>query len=404
MSVVARLREGGGITSSPEEIDDLLAVLADNIGCELNVLKAILEVESGGDAFDKHGRLIILPEKHVFRRQLPKELRAKALYIGLAAKRWTRANYKGLGGKGSDARWNLLQDMADLHETAALNSASYGSAQIMGFNHEICGYPTVTEFVLALAEDDERQISAFVAFLERSGLRQALRDRDFQAIARKYNGSGQVKRYAGMMLRAYRRLGGSGDTIHANDNRHGLRLGSEGYRVKALQERLRDLGYTVRPDGDFGPATKRAVVAFQSDHGLGIDGIVGPQTERSLQEAVPINRQLGSSREELTVKDLRKQGSKTVKNADLLTRMGQVVLGTGAAATGLDQASGGFLDGLGQITDMVQSVKAQVTPLLATVSDHKWLVFIGVGLGVIWIARQIRERRLDDARNWRHVG
>lgn len=398
MSVVETLRLGGGKTL---DVSDAIARAAERIGCEAAILQAIINVESGGAAFDGESRLIILPEKHIFNRLLPKGLKAQALRAGLAALKWSRANYKGLGRSGSDARWDLLERMARVDEEAALQSVSYGAPQIMGFNYRICGYSSVTEFVLDFAQNNVAQVEAFIAFLERSGLSQALREKDFAAIARRYNGPGQIKRYAAMMLREYLKLGGIGG---GEQTRTTLQFGSEGYRVKALQERLNDLGYTLRMDGDFGPATRRAVIGFQADHGLTADGIVGPKTEDMLEKAVPLNEQPGSNRMDLTLKDLRKNGSKTVKNADWLSRIGHIVFGTGAAAIGLENADTGLIGHIGGISTAIQAVRDQVAPLLHVIAEHQWLAAVALGLAVIVIARRIKLRRLDDARNWRHLG
>jgi N-acetylmuramoyl-L-alanine amidase len=55
--------------------------------------------------------------------------------------------------------------------------------------------------------------------------------------------------------------------------------GSNDAHVGLIQRRLRDHGYVVTVDNDFGPLTKRAVVAFQkAHHPLAEDGVVGPQT------------------------------------------------------------------------------------------------------------------------------
>lgn len=54
--------------------------------------------------------------------------------------------------------------------------------------------------------------------------------------------------------------------------------------VKALQERLAELGYdTWRADGVFGAQTERAVIAFQRDSGVRTDGRCGPQTLTALR-------------------------------------------------------------------------------------------------------------------------
>ena len=61
-----------------------------------------------------------------------------------------------------------------------------------------------------------------------------------------------------------------------------LRQGSQAEAVRTIQQRLSDLGYTITVDGDFGPGTRAAVVAFQGKKGLTDDGIVGPTTWATL--------------------------------------------------------------------------------------------------------------------------
>ena len=65
-----------------------------------------------------------------------------------------------------------------------------------------------------------------------------------------------------------------------------LRLGSSGADVRAVQQRLKELGYLKgNADGDFGAATEAAVKAFQKQNGLEADGLVGKQTLNRLNSA-----------------------------------------------------------------------------------------------------------------------
>lgn len=61
-----------------------------------------------------------------------------------------------------------------------------------------------------------------------------------------------------------------------------LRQGSSGGAVKILQVTLNARGYSLVGDGIFGPLTDQAVRQFQSDRGIQVDGIVGPQTWSTL--------------------------------------------------------------------------------------------------------------------------
>lgn len=54
--------------------------------------------------------------------------------------------------------------------------------------------------------------------------------------------------------------------------------GASGEDVRSIQYLVTAHGHTTNVDGSFGPNTKAAVEAFQSSQGLGVDGIVGPQT------------------------------------------------------------------------------------------------------------------------------
>lgn len=64
-----------------------------------------------------------------------------------------------------------------------------------------------------------------------------------------------------------------------------LRKGSKGVAVRGLQRMLVNRGYEPGEiDGRFGPNTEAAVRAYQSDHGLDVDGIVGPRTWDALRQ------------------------------------------------------------------------------------------------------------------------
>jgi N-acetyl-anhydromuramyl-L-alanine amidase AmpD len=58
--------------------------------------------------------------------------------------------------------------------------------------------------------------------------------------------------------------------------------------VAEIQRALLARGYDPGPvDGDLGPKTRAAVKAFQKDHGLKVDGIVGPVTLGALAAVTP---------------------------------------------------------------------------------------------------------------------
>ena len=62
-----------------------------------------------------------------------------------------------------------------------------------------------------------------------------------------------------------------------------LQLNSLGEEVKKLQTRLKQRGFNPGAvDGDFGPATTAAVIAFQRSEGLLADGIAGERTKHAL--------------------------------------------------------------------------------------------------------------------------
>jgi murein DD-endopeptidase MepM/ murein hydrolase activator NlpD len=63
-----------------------------------------------------------------------------------------------------------------------------------------------------------------------------------------------------------------------------MHRGSRGWDVAALQFMLQRRGYSPGGvDGDFGPATRSAVISFQRSSGLGVDGLAGSATISALR-------------------------------------------------------------------------------------------------------------------------
>lgn len=79
-------------------------------------------------------------------------------------------------------------------------------------------------------------------------------------------------------------------TTPSNTSNITLREGNQGEAVTNLQQKLQLLGADIGTTGTFDQATRRAVENFQKSQGLGVDGVVGPQTHASLDNALLTGR------------------------------------------------------------------------------------------------------------------
>lgn len=83
-------------------------------------------------------------------------------------------------------------------------------------------------------------------------------------------------------IRTWHRAGLFGAQSPAVAPEDQLTFGDRGPDVKALQQKLNQFGAGLEADGDFGPATRAAVVAFQAGRGLPATGVVGRETRAAL--------------------------------------------------------------------------------------------------------------------------
>ena len=171
----------------PKLTDTDIAQLARQHGVEPAALKAVVVVESNGSGFLPDGRCKILFEGHIFWRQLViVGINPARLVMGnqdILYEVWDKRKY--IGGAGEYAR---LEKAMKIHKIAAFKSASYGLFQIMGFNHALCGYTTVTEFVDAMNVSEKNQLTAALNFMHNRKLTDHLKQKNWQEFAKLYNG------------------------------------------------------------------------------------------------------------------------------------------------------------------------------------------------------------------------
>ncbi|MDL2315635.1 N-acetylmuramidase family protein [Desulfovibrio sp. OttesenSCG-928-A18] len=203
---VGKSVENAGMALSFSDI----AQAARGLGLDPCIIKAVVEVESGGSGFLPDGRTKILFEGHVFWKELqrrgidPAPLASK--YPNVIYPKWDRSRYKG-----GAAEWERLHIAASVNKDAALCSASWGLFQIMGFNHRACGFGSVQAFVDAQGESEAKQLESFCAFMRSEGLVLFLTGLDWAGFARRYNGPGYAaNQYDVKMRKAYERCKAAG--------------------------------------------------------------------------------------------------------------------------------------------------------------------------------------------------
>lgn len=192
-SLVAGTRDG--LTRANfEEVATLL-------GCEVEAIQAVVEVESGSaGAFAANGKPIILFEPHIFSRRTNRQYDTS--HPTISYRSWDSTKYP----RTQDGRWAQLREAYALNPQEAIASASYGLFQIMGFNHAACGFADPKAFVTDMCRGQAQQLKAFANFVRANNLADELVRKDWEGFAAGYNGSGQVERYGRLMREAYERL------------------------------------------------------------------------------------------------------------------------------------------------------------------------------------------------------
>ncbi len=274
----------------PEDTKNEIIDVARRHGLDPALLLAICEVESGGHAFamiDGRREPLIRFEGHWFDRLIADpQNREIARTAGLSSpKAGAVAN-----PATQKARWALLARAEAVDRTAALQSVSWGLGQIMGFHWKALGFSSVEDMVAEARSGVAGQAGLMMRFLAANNLLAPLRERDFEAFARRYNGPGYARNgYHTKLAAAFRRHKTSGSESAAVKAPSGgvLKRGDKGPTVADLQRMLTTAGHPVAADGDFGARTEKAVRDFQRRAGISDDGIVGPKTFAALKTRLP---------------------------------------------------------------------------------------------------------------------
>jgi hypothetical protein len=166
-----------------------LMAAANKVGVDAATLRAVLEVETAGAGFDARNRLKLLFEPHIFYKQLgPGRKRDEAVRRGLAYPKAGTRPYPPLS-----KRYDQISEAMAIDEVAALNSASWGLPQIMGFNHKAAGFPSAKAMVESMLEGEDQQLEAFANLLSDWKLAASLRKRDWRTFSLRYNGKNALR-------------------------------------------------------------------------------------------------------------------------------------------------------------------------------------------------------------------
>jgi hypothetical protein len=165
------------------------------LNCEVACIKAVTEVESAGSGFFASGNPKILYEAHKFSKLT--QHKYDSSNPDISSLKWNKALYAG-----GEKEFNRLKKAIAIDAHAAIQSASWGRFQIMGENYKMCGHTSPESFVEAMYETEGKHLEAFVGFVKSAKLDSALRNKNWAAFARGYNGEGYAQNHYDTKLAA----------------------------------------------------------------------------------------------------------------------------------------------------------------------------------------------------------
>lgn len=174
-------------------------LVAEELGVETAAIKAVVAIEAGVGmkGFWAPGVPVINFDSKMYARY-----KSKA-GSGDASKEETVP--EGLSGYALK-EWTQLVNARKINARCANLGTFWGMFQIGGFNYKKCGCETVDEFVRLMSYSELEQLELFAAFIINGGMVADLRNKNWAAFARKYNGPGYARRgYHTKMAAAYKK-------------------------------------------------------------------------------------------------------------------------------------------------------------------------------------------------------
>jgi hypothetical protein len=238
------------------------------LNCDTASLWAVLSVETRGFGFLADKRPKILFERHIFSARTGHAFDSTNPDISQT----TRGGYAG-----GAAEYDRLARAIQLNRRAALESASWGMGQVMGFNATGLQYPGVEDMVAAFETGEDAQLEGCVRYVLRNAvLQQALQGRDWGRVAFYYNGSAYAdNQYDTKLAGFYAHFSVAGQMPSVS--------------VRAAQARLTYLNIDPNGvDGIMGPRTRAALLRFQKARGLQQTADLDAATDAALAAAVGV--------------------------------------------------------------------------------------------------------------------
>lgn len=154
----------------------------------LATMATVAHVESVGEGFTESMHPVVLFERHVFYRQLITYIEKNEV-DRLTSHFPDLINPKRGGYAGGEKEWDRLSRAMAIHPSAAIESASWGMFQIMGFHWRALGYTSSQDWFVAMCRNEVEHLTALCRFIKQDPVMHgALQQQRWEEFARRYNG------------------------------------------------------------------------------------------------------------------------------------------------------------------------------------------------------------------------
>ncbi len=192
-----------GLPLTEKDYEDV----ASELGVDVASIKAVVEIETGRTrrGFNVDSSPVINFDLNVFRTMTRRRKIKLSEYAKSHPLVFERADV-GRFGSQQGAQHARLREAMDIDTAAAIEATFWGMFQIGGFNWKLCGTASREEFVERMTRSEYDQLSLFANYIRNTGLLTHLRNKNWAAFARIYNGPSYAARnYHTRMAAAYRK-------------------------------------------------------------------------------------------------------------------------------------------------------------------------------------------------------